>query len=104
MFQPVQVAGVLAQGGLCPAVVCTMCGPAPSVIPLASGPQGTSCASPFWRACWADPTTETSIGRPSIVRRFETQFPGRSAGVVAVRAPGNPTSAMPSGRASGPAE
>ena len=80
MFQPVQVVGALAHGGLCPTAVWTTCGPAPSVIPLASGPQGTSCASPLSRACWADPTTATSIGRPSIDSRFETQFPGRSAG------------------------
>ena len=28
---------------------------------------------------------KTAIGRPSMVRRFGTQFPGRSAGVVAAR-------------------
>ena len=43
MFQPVQAVGTLAHGGLWPAVVWTTCGPAPSVIPLASGPHGTTC-------------------------------------------------------------
>ena len=104
MFHPVQVVGVLAQGGLWPATVCTTCGPAPSVIPFASGPQGTTCASPLSSACWADPTTATSTGWPSMVSRLETQFPGRFAGTGADRTPGIPISAIPSGSAKGPAE
>ena len=104
MFQPVQVAGVLAQGGLCPGAVCTTCGPAPRAIPAASGPHGTSCSSPPSRACWAEPTTATWMGRPSMVSRLATQGPGRFAGVAPDCAFGIPISAMPSGSASGPAE
>src|SRR5271157_3278359 len=103
-FHPVQVVGVLAQGGLCPAAVTTTCGPAPSVIPFASAPQGTTCASPLSSACWADPTIATEIGWPSMVTRLDTQFPGRFAGTGADCTPGIPISAIPSGRARGPAE
>ena len=46
----------------------------------------------------------TSMGCPSIVSRLDTQFPGRVAGVGFDCTPGMPISAMPSGRASGPAE
>ena len=104
MFQPVQVVGALAHGGLCPSAVCTTCGPAPSVIPLASGPQGTSCASPLSSACCADPTTATSIGWPSMERRLDDAVPGQVGRGRADRTPGMPISAMPSGSSSGPAE
>ena len=49
-------------------------------MPLASGPQGTSWASPPSSACEAEPSTATLMGWPSIVSRLETQVPGRSAG------------------------
>ena len=52
-------------------------GPRSSVMPLASGPHGTSCASPPSRACWVEPTTATLIGWPSIVSRLDTQLPGQ---------------------------
>ena len=103
-FQPVHVVGVLAQGGLWPGTVCTTCGPAFSAIPLASGPHGTSCASPPPRACWVDPTTATLIGWPSMVSRLDTHVPGRVAGVGFALTPGRPISAMPRGSSSGPAE
>ena len=38
--------------------------PAPRVMPVASGPQGTTCTSPPSSACWVEPTTDTSIGLP----------------------------------------
>jgi hypothetical protein len=104
MFQPVQVAGSGAQLGPWPTAVCTMWGPAGRVMPLASGPQGSSCISPPPRACWVEPTTATSIGLPSMVRRFDTQVPGTVAGVGADCTPGMPISAMAMGSASGPAE
>ena len=104
MFHPVQVVGVLAHGGPCPGTVSTTWGPALRVMPLASGPQGTSCTSPPFRACWVEPTTETLIGWPSIVSRLDTQVPGSVAGVGFARTPGMPISAMPSGSSSGPAE
>ena len=104
MFQPVQVVGVLAHGEPCPATVSTMWGPAPSVIPLASGPHGTICTSPPFSPCWVDPTTATLIGWPSIVNRLDTQLPGSVAGVGFAAAPGIPISAMPSGNSRGPAE
>ena len=105
MFQPVHVVGVLAHGGLCPRAVATTCGPAPRLMPLASGPQGTICTSPLASACCVEPTTATLMGRPSMLSRFETHVPGSVAGVGAAVIPGgNPISAMPSGRASGPAE
>ncbi len=103
-FQPVHVAGLGAQFGPCPRAVCTMWGPAGSVMPLASGPQGTTWSSPPLSACPVVPTTATSIGLPSMLSRFDTQLPGTVAGVGAARTPGMPISAMPMGRASGPAE
>ncbi len=104
MFQPVQVEGAPAQGGLCPTAVCTTWVPADSAMPLASAPQGTSCSSPLSSARCVGPTTATSMGWPSIVSRVETQFPGTKTGVGAALTPGMPISAIPSGSASGPAE
>ena len=62
MFQPVHVVGAFAQGALWPAAVCTMWGPALSVMPLASGPHGTTWLSPPFRARDVGPTTDTSMG------------------------------------------
>ncbi len=104
MFQPVHVVGVLAHGGPWPGTVSTTCGPAPSVIPLASGPHGTICSSPPLSPCAVDPTTATLIGWPSIVNRLDTQLPGSVAGVGFASTPGMPISAMPNGNSSGPAE
>ena len=104
MFHPVHVVGAPAQGGLWPRAVWTTWVPADSAMPLASAPQGTSCISPLSSACCVGPTTATSMGWPSIVSRLETQFPGTSTGVGADLTLGMPISAMPSGRASGPAE
>ncbi len=104
MFQPVHVVGMLAHGGPWPRTVSTMWGPAPNVIPLASGPHGTICSSPPCSPCAVDPTTATLIGWPSMVKRLDTHVPGSVAGVGLATAPGMPISAMPSGNSRGPAE
>ena len=68
MFQPVQVVGARAHGGLCPTAVWTMWGPGPSVIPLASGPQGMSCASPLLEGVLGRPD-DGDVDRPAVDRQ-----------------------------------
>src|SRR6185437_5738309 len=103
-FQPVHVVGALAHGGLWPMTVCTTWVPAARAMPLASGPHGTAWSSPPSSALVLEPVIATEIGFPSMVRRLLTQLPGTAAGVGGKVTPGMPISAMPSGRASGPAE
>ena len=105
MFQPVQVVGALAHGGLCPTAVCDDVGTGTQRDPLGVGPAGdqlrlTAVEGVLGRPDDGD-VDRLAVDRQEVARR---RCPGRSAGVGADRTPGMPTSAMPSGRASGPAE
>ena len=100
---PVQVCGSDEQVVLCPAAVSTTWVPALKVMPPASGRRGPPAPrSRSAPAAWIRRPSRRSGSRQW--RAFPTQLPGSAAGVGAEVTPGMPTSAIPSGKARGPAE
>ena len=67
-------------------------------MPLAELPHPEIWSAPLDSAVADVPLTRMSIGVPSTVSRSAKHWAGMAAGVAGATTPGNPTSAMPTGK------